>query len=733
MSMFDSLSSLVPAPAAPTGIPAVPDLLRIVALPKRLPLDCQRDIRTRRYPAKTQALIEVVTARYSRGTRLSCACRPRRVLRNSDSTLTITRVLPEGVKPEAPMIVELEAFVADNRSNTTETQTAQTVTALRPGDEVTLPAADGESGHPCITVLNPVQAWTLNEASEVGGIVGFLGVGSGKSIAGLLAPLAFPDCKLAALVIEPKQRQHYRSHYLRLREHFRVSSIIFDDGAGYTVPGTPPLHLISYSILSRMESSDMLDRLAPDTLILDESHRVTGNSAINRRCKRYLADRILKREQAIAAGQPVRARAVNLIGWSGTLESKSVKDTQMLCAYSLGTGSPLPLDPNEAEAWSQVIDTNYKPDRTSRTAKALQRAFGKGEVDNMSLTDLLMEAPEEAIRKGFQQRRLHTRGVVSASASSINAAIYFSERIPPKMPEVVKTALMQVRIDWLRPDGEELVEKIEQISTAKNVACGFYSYWAFPKHPCKCAPTRTVNDPQCDQCQLITDWYAQRKAYNKALRTKLQSGEVHLDSPKLCADAAVRYWQSPRYTGVLPQWECAQWPAWSAIEKRVEYDERVKWLDDWLARDAAEWATKNKGVVWFTSTAFGRRIAELAELPYFNGGPGGEERLRAEKGNRSIICSIPAHGAGTDGLQYLFSKQLITEMPASNASTRGLEQLLGRLHREGQKEDVVETFAYLHTTEFKDALRKAIEQAEFNFAMTGNLPKLLFADLSVDV
>lgn len=736
-----------PPPRAPGVAEPVEDLKRILALPRRKPVVCQRDRRTKKYPPKTQALIEVETAKYTRGPRISCACRPRRVSLASDGTLIITRVLPEDFKPEAPVLTTVAMFVADNRSSAAEIVTARTVAALKPGEEIVLPAAAGNDGHPCIAMLNPVQAWTLREARQVGGILGFKGTGSGKTISGILAPLVFPDCKLAVIIIEPKQRLHYHTHYLRVREHFRVPTLMMDDNVtGYAVPGTPPLHVVPYSQLSRPGSTGLLEQRSPDVLILDEAHRACGaTSAIGLRIRRYLASKIRQREEALMAGLPVFARAVRLLDWSGTLEVKSVDDTQMLSAYSLGTGSPLPLDPKVAALWSGVFDVSYNPDRKSATAKSLQRAFGDGEVDETSVANLLAEGPEKAIQKGFQKHRLHTPGVISASASDINAAIYFDKREPPPMPDEVKAALAQVRA-FVRPDGDELVEKTEQTACARQVAGGFFLYWAFPKHPCGCEPG---SFQRCVNCLLIEDWYAKRRLFNKELRARLLRGEVHLDSPKLCAEAAERFWRNPPYKGDLPKWDSEAWPAWCEIENRVEHEEKVKWIGSqenpadpvgyWLAKDAAAYAVDYKSrkgrpaIVWFQSTALGRKIAELSGLSYHAGGPGGEERLRAEKGDRSIICSIKANGSGTDGLQYKFSDQLIVEIPASNASSQGLEQVLARLHREGQRSDAVNTSTYLHVSEHREALRKAIAQAEFNENMTGNKQKLLCADFAFDI
>lgn len=790
--MTRSLTDRLFATAAPsvaklaTVTESVPDLQRILALPRRPPYVCKRDPVTGRYPIATQALVEVETAKFSRGQRISCACRPRIVRYDHKGMLTVFRILPEDMPPEPPIYVSREAFLADNRTMG-DAENARKVAAMQPGDELSLPSATGDEGHPCIVELSPPQAWFLREGAQVGGAVGFLGVGSGKSIAFLLAPLLFPDSRLAVLLIEPKQRHHYKKEYLRLREHFRVSSIVSDvEIPGSTVPGTTPVHLISYSVLSRTENSDKLDRLEPDLLLLDEGHRACGQSAINLRVKRYAASCIKKRETAILEGKPVRARALRLMTGSGTLEVKSVNDTQMLCTFALGTWSPLPIDPREAVLWSGVMDLQYQPDRKSSTARALHRAFGDGRalLDSDECEIDIVETAEDSVRKGFQKWRSETPGIITAVSDEVKAAHYISEFEVPPTPQIVMDALYDIRTLWKRPDGEEFNEKVEQISCARNIACGFYTYWRFPKHPCSCPPDRTDTRSAnwCEQCILIDDWYLARKKYAKESRTQILKGVVQLDSPALCEEAAIRARENKvelttgskkvdRAIGAdvycdtcwhkkgeevhwpcveshhKPAWQSEHWAAWSDIEDKVEYEKAVKWIGHdtpeandpethpgyFLARAVAEWALKNKAVIWFDSVPLGRKISELSGLPYFNGGPGGEERLMAEKGKRSIIVSISAHGASTDGLQCHFDTQVVVEVPPSNATTHGLEQLFGRLLRRGQRKDAVNTLLCLHANEFRDALRKAIQQAEkFNFMMTGNPQKLLMADIDID-
>jgi hypothetical protein len=277
-----------------------------------------------------------------------------------------------------------------------------------------------------------------------------------------------------------------------------------------------------------------------------------------------------------------------------------------------------------------------------------------------------------------------------------------------------------VRNQALRPDGEELVEAFEIARCAREVASGFHYYWHYPEH----AAAKTDEERESIR-QKIERWFAARKAYGKELRIKLQHPSVHLDSPLLCQHAAERAWRVPRYEGDLPVWQAKAWPAWSEIKDEVKHESRSKWLDDYLARDAAEWGRTHRGIIWYLNTAFGKKVAELMGVECHGGGPDSEKNIIAEDGTRSIVASIKAHGSGRDGLQLKFDEQLIAEVPSSNAI---FEQLLGRLCRDGQESDAINTWIYLHVHESKDALRAAFREAEFVEQSTGNKQLLLMCD-----
>lgn len=655
------------------------EIQRILALPQREPVDCERQRGAgRMWAPEAQALIDVVTARYTRK-RLTCGCRPRLLISDGDGTLRVYRTGSPGSPPPPVLRLTVEAFLIDCVGTTLfpemlEREAFSRVRSIerRGGERLELPGL----GHQfCLTELNPVQAWTLREIPRVEGILGLISVGAGKTLTGILAVLAMaldPAATPPTVVIfaKPKQRFHYQDNYLRAREHFRVPTIVFDRTSGlegsFYVDKTPALHFIPYSLLSSPKSTELLESLQPVAIIADEMHLLADpTSTRTMRWERYMGKRNNE-------GSPVR-----FLGWTGTPIGDSIKDISHLAKWSLGTQSPYPLKPSDVDAFSVVMDPSprFATDWNAPEAVALRRAFGGGRAVVKGLAALVADAG--AVQRGHREIMLRVPGVISTRSSSIKSSITISEWKVPPIPAEVEEALGQVR-KFERPDGEELEEAAEQARVAGEVISGFYYYWVF-----------THNEPEA----LIKEWLLRRKAFKKELRVKLLNGEVHLDSTKLCEDAARRAWRTgpcPVCAGArvdppcvecsLPVWPAESWPAWAEIADMVKPESRPRWISDepgrpplpadihpgyYLARAAARWGLEHRGVIWYHSDAFGAKIAELSGLPLHAGGPGAERAIKAEDGSRSIIVSINAFGESLDGLQYNFFRQLITQVPPS--------------------------------------------------------------------
>lgn len=539
---------------------------------------------------------------------------------------------------------------------------------------------------PCIKHLNPVQAWALDEIANVGGILAPIATGAGKTTINILAPMAVPGCKLAVLLVPPNLQEQLGREYDAVSRHFRVPNLnLFGSIRGKLIIGRPVLHVVPYSRFSRADATTLLEQLQPDLVVADEAHKLRNpGTATTSRVLRYFA-------------QHIETRACF---WSGTLTTRSLRDYGHLSAIALKENSPLPLEPNVVEEWALALDA----------------------VADNSPPGVLYELcrPGEHVRDGFRRRLHDTPGVVATRESSVDVSLVITERKAPAIPPAVSKALSEVRKTNIRPDGEELVERMQVVECARQLALGFYYHWRFPR-----------GEPEA----LIYEWFDARKSWARELRQKLERRGEHLDSPLLCRNAAERAWAETPYEGELPVWKAETWPAWRDIKDRVAHYTEAVWVDDYLARDAAEWAKKNKGIVWFQDIAFGRKVAELAGLPCYDGHAGSPrlveqvngKHLWREDGKRSVVLSVRQYATGTDGLQHRFHKQLVASPPSSGDTW---EQMLGRLARIGQEEYEVLCEVYRHTEEMANAIDKAAREAKYVEETMGSYQKLRNADVA---
>ena len=390
-----------------------------------------------------------------------------------------------------------------------------------------------------------------------------------------------------------------------------------------------------------------------------------------------------------------RLREMRFCGWTGSPFDKKIEEAAHLALLALRHGSPFPLNMDVTEEWGGVLNAGGFP------APA-------GELMQFC-------APGESVRAGFARRLRETPGVIIAMDSKViiqsgdrageEVGITVVERPAPKIPDIVQQALAMVEAGE-RPDsllGEEyneiLNDPMEKARHAATISAGILLRWKFP-------PIRGV--PQ--QKEHIKKWYLHRARFNSDVREQISLGRKYLDSEKNCLNAAMRHWGDlPKVPG-LPEWPCPSYPAWRDIAQTVVHEEDEQWLSPWLAEDAAQWAASERGIVWYVLKSFGRKVAELSGLRLHGGGPGAEARLKKEKGDESIVCSIRSNGRGRNGLQFLYHHGLITNVPSSS---KVWEQLGGRTVRRGQDKDCVfET--YLHTKWFRRSFEEALTRGEFN-------------------
>lgn len=556
---------------------------------------------------------------------------------------------------------------------------------------VVKPKADGSPGcecqsrfhRPCCDQLKPIQAWALYEAATVGGILGPIGVGHGKTLLDLLVPMvAFHmfGAKTALLLLPPNLKRQFLDvdwHYYG--QHWQLPNLA---GGRWMTPGKPLLHVVAFSELSGSKSSDLLERIKPDVVVVDEAHSVRNRTAA--RTKRFLRYFEKRRKDSV----PVR-----LFCWSGTLTSRSLRDYAHLSDYSLGQGSPVPRSWHALEEWAAALDPGEYP-------------APPGRLKQLGLP----------LRDGFQRRLVVSPGVISSGDSaSCQASLVITER-KVETPATIQVHLDALEETWQRPDGEELVDVLSKARCARELSCGFYYRWRWPRG---------------EPVAVIEKWLQARKDWHKELREKLKKSTTHMDSPLLCTKAAIRWEEGythverdgegnelrrfrvePRTrNGPQPTWESQFWPEWRRVRDTAKPETEAVWLSDFLVEDSLAWLREGPGLLWYEFAGFAARLRQVGGEGRFKfAGPGteGDRAVLLLRAEDSAVASIRAHGTGKNLQQ--FARNLVANPPSDGATW---EQLIGRTHRQGQQADEVTVEVYRHTAPFVEAVEKARSLSEY--------------------
>lgn len=546
--------------------------------------------------------------------------------------------------------------------------------------------------------LREHQAWMLWEAPRVGGMLGAIRTGGGKTLVSMLMPMVFPPVTepdgttrplRAVLFIPPSMRAQFAHDWEVYGKHWKLPNLA---GGKWFTAGIPVLHVVAYSELSHAKSTALLRQIKPDLIVADECSNLRNPASS--RAFRFL-------------NHYVSAPETIFCGWDASIIATGIGDFWHLLGIALGEGSPTPLSEAELRRWALALDPSLR-----------EGYFMPGAL-------LQFCEPGESPRSGFQRRLVDTPGVVATEENALGIPLSFIERRPPKVPEEIRQALKNLRRKpadggWKRPDGEEFAEMTEVVACARQLASGLYLRWRYPR-----------GEPP----EVIDEWFLRRQNWNRELRAVLGNPRVHMDSPLLCENAAAR-WFDGGCTGCArgpqqeheatcrdveshPLWPAFTYLAWRAVEDTVVHRTQVVWMSDWLLEDAAEWAREAPGIVWVDHPEFGHRLEKLTGFRYYGGGDEAAKEILKEDGSRSIICSVEANKRGKN-LQFL-NRNLIVSFPASNDT---VEQLVGRTARSGQSAAEVTVHYYAHTEELEDAIAKAKARGKFVNEILGSEQKI---------
>ncbi len=584
----------------------------------------------------------------------------------------------------------------------------------------------------CITDLRPAQGWALENAMDAQALFSALGVGDGKTGIDILLSLAIPGVKRAVLLIPPNVKSQFARDFAQWSAHFKTPQL-----AGATGPwrdGWPILHVLTYNELSSAKNSDILKRINPDLVISDEAQNLADpNSARGGRFLRSFGER----------------PSMRFASQSGSYTSKSIKQYAHFLALSFRDNSPAPHHPPTVDRWAMAIDAADKLNPYPCEPGALLELCGEPEANIENLQD--------KARSAYSRRLYETLGCIATSDPNLPCALELSERVPPPMPPEVAAAIKFTNDKDERPDGEQLQTPLEVSAVTRRLSGGFYYRWRFPHVVGGHCPAHTSTQEQCALCMstrkdVIEKWRAARKKWRGEVNRKCKDKIEFLDSPQLVEHAAERWHNGYKFnnhgvveeyppftrTGPRRVFESEHWPLWNQLRKTVENVRQAVWITDangvevgrWLAEDAARWAAENKGILWYQHDAFAHGVLKAAkeiglELPFYGGGKQASIDILTEKGNRSILASIKAHGTGKN-LQHAFHKNLVLNIPSD---PRVWEQMIGRTYRTQQKADVVTVEVYRHTPDYREAIRTAQARARYIEQTARNRQRLSIATI----
>ena len=523
--------------------------------------------------------------------------------------------------------------------------------------------------------LRKEQAWALTELAEVGGLLGSLGVGSGKTLISLLAPVVM-ESERPVLIVPASTRDEktLKKDIPDLAEHWRLHPRFLQ--AYYNPKEYRKRAILSYEELSREGQADIFQKIVPDLIILDECHRVKNKkSAVWKRLSRWFTEH----------------PETKLVALSGTITARSLRDYAHISALALKDGSPLPHRWMDLEDWADCLDEGID-DEARPQPGALEVFCQSGETH----------------REGFRRRLVETPGYVSTADPDVSASLSVREK-EVQVPDIIVSAFDEMRSTWETPGGDLITSGIEFAAHIAELINGFYYRWKWP-------------DGIVDY-----EWLDARKAWRKFVRETIKKsgtaavGNYYYDTEQQVASAAS--------TGrlVCPDDEYRKW---TAIRKRSNPETEAVWLSEYMVDLAVEWIkTPHKpheaGIVWTEHRALLEKIRERIAPLGFRGYGAGEQDIIHE--TKSCVASIDAHGEGKN-LQQHHARMLYLTVPAS---PKTWEQSLGRCHRQGVVADEVEVEVILACVEMWLAFERARRAANYIEQTTGQKQRLNYVPIFV--
>ena len=484
------------------------------------------------------------------------------------------------------------------------------------------------------------------------GIYGDIGVGGGKFLIATLAGTVL-GAKRPIVLTKPDLIRQAESEYDRFKELFPE------------VEGHRPTY-VAYSTLSQTKSGQLLWKLKPDLIVLDEAHCVASRTSAR---TRRLLDYVIQNPDT------------RVCVLSGTLNRKSLQDVAHLAEMALRDTMWLPIRDDILKGWSQVLDHGAVPN--PKDAKRLLQPL-------VRWSEAKSEDAMEAYREAYRRRYLTTPGVIAPPETDVRCSLVLHQwRV--ETPPPIHAAVRALADDWILPDGTQLVDALEYWRHGTTLSCGFYyrPIWEGPD---------------------IEQWQDLRREWHRALRTQLQYiRQPGLDSPALVEQACVGGWAHPN--------TIRAYEAWLGVRDTVTQDSEVVWIDRSLV-DAALTRARSYGrcLLWYESSRAWEPVLRAAGIPVYGAG--------SEPPTPNVrIAALSRHVHGTGKNLQAWDTQIVLEPPSSATPW---EQMLGRTHRPGQLSDEVRVDILCATWMPRSRIYSATQEAEYIEKTSNKRHKLTF-------
>lgn len=570
------------------------------------------------------------------------------------------------------------------------------------------------------------QANAIRAYEEHGGLFGAIGVGWGKTLITLaIADFAYREkgIKRSMLCVPAPVYDQLVDHDLAwCRQRIglavpfhKVGRAVASKRKRTVAARYEGCYIVPYSIISAPSEADIVRRIEPQLVILDEAHSVKNRRAARtRRIFSYLEEK--------------GNEDIELCALSGTITSKGIEDYHHLIRRALGRLSPLPDQYNLAAEWGLILNSGAVP--TESQAGELMPLI-RWARNHWPREDFSPDVP--GFRKAYRHRFTSAPGVVATSDTEIGTSLLIAN-VPVEGYQDAEgweeLDILMTRVEeGITPIGDVIEHAIHAYKWLYELSAGFYNELFWPS-AAQLAKSKSISEDYAEELlEAAKEHHLAQQEYHRALRSWLRTrGREGLDTPLLVGNEMAQH--GHRRVG-RPLYEL--WTEMRALEVdgMPERWSRAIRICPYKVDAAVAWARelpKGKGgIVWVHHEEMGLWITEAlleAGLDALHC-PAGPQANRAivdpVNADRVAVASLEAHGEGKN-LQH-FEHMFYVQWPRRAVRA---EQSLGRVHRNGQQADEVE--ARLCNTLLFDSIVFAacLQDALYIHQTTGTRQKLIY-------